>query len=703
MKKSKIEKRVLDLLKSSPVKGLKTKEIAKRLQINSDEEYSELKALLHSLYSSGKFNRKGKRYTLLHDQNEIAGILEITRYGYGFVVPKLDGLEDIYISERNLGTAFHGDNVMVELFARNRKRRPEGAIVKVTQRIKEEFVGTLHKSKKFNFVVPDDKFIHRDIYVSSDKLNEAEPGDKVVVRLIEWTSPALNPIGDVVEILGKAGDNRTEMLSIAKSFNLRTKFPDIVEREASAFSQKIIEKEIPNRLDLRDKTIFTIDPEDAKDFDDALSIEEIDNKTFLVGVHIADVSFFVREGSELDNEALLRGTSVYLVNQVIPMLPEALSNNWCSLMPGEDRLCYSVLIKMNDKADALSYELKKTVINNKRRFTYEEVQQIIETKRGDCAKEILQLNELARLLLKKRIKDGGIDFVTDEVKFKMSTDGQPLEIIKKIRLQSHRLVEDFMLLANKLVAQKGNFYADKKSFPFVYRIHDVPDEVKIKELSDFVKTLGYKLNVIGGVKSRALQKLLDQVRGKPEEILINEVMIRSMAKAEYSDQNIGHYGLAFKDYSHFTSPIRRYPDLITHRLLFMYEGGCKLKEVQKYKKELPAICKQNSASERLAMEAERESIKKKQIEYIKDHLGKEYDGIISGVQSFGLFVELNEILVEGLVHIKNLPSDIYFYDEKKYSLFGRIERTSYRLGDKIRVRVIDVDEERNEIDFELVD
>jgi len=703
MKKNKIEKQIVELVKSSPVRGLKTKDIAKRLQINSDKDYSLLKETLHTLFSSGKLNRKGKRYTLLHDKNQIAGRLEVTRYGYGFVIPKLEGLEDIYISERNLGTAFHGDEVMVELFARNRKRRPEGAIVEVTQRKKDEFVGTLHKSKRFNFVVLDEKFIHRDIFVSSDKLNGADTGSKVVVKLTEWTSPASNPIGEIVEVLGSVGDNKAEMLAIAKSFNLRTKFPKSIELEASAFSKKDIEQEIPNRLDLRDKTIITIDPEDAKDFDDALSIEAIDDKTFLVGVHIADVSFFVKENSELDKEAMLRGTSVYLVNQVIPMLPEELSNNWCSLVPGEDRLCFSVLITMTDKAEVKSFEVKKTVINNKRRFTYDEAQEIIETQKGDCVKEILQLNELAKLLLKKRIRSGGIDFITDEIKFKMSEKGQPLEIIKKVRLQSHRLIEDFMLLANKLVAQKGKFYLDKKSFPFVYRVHDVPDEVKIKELADFVKTLGYKLNVTGGVKSKSLQKLIEQVRTKPEEVLVNEVMIRSMAKAEYSDQNIGHYGLAFRDYSHFTSPIRRYPDLIAHRLLFIYESGSKLKDVQKYKKKLPAICKQNSASERLAMEAERESIKKKQIEYIKNHLGKEYDGIISGVQSFGLFVELNEILVEGLIHIKNLPSDIYFYDEKKYTLFGRLEKTSFRLGDKVRVKVIDINEDRNEIDFELVD
>lgn len=703
MKKNKIEKEIIDLLKSNPVKGLKTKDIAKRFNINSDKEYSDLKELLHSLYTSGKLNRKGKRYTLLFDKNEISGTLQMTRHGYGFVIPSLEGLEDIFISERNLGIAFHRDKVMVELFARNRKRRPEGAIVEVTQRNKDEFVGTLHKSKRFNFVVADDKYIHRDIFVSSGTSEEMESGDKVVIKLIEWTSPALNPIGEIIEVLGKGGDNRVEMLSIAKSFNLRTKFPNSVELEASAFSKKDIEKEISNRLDLRDKIIFTIDPEDAKDFDDALSVEVIDEKTFLIGVHIADVSFFVKENSELDKEALLRGTSVYLVNHVIPMLPEGLSNNWCSLVPGEDRLCYSVLIKMTDKAEVKSYEIKKTVINNKRRFTYEDAQEIIETRKGDYAKEILQLNELAKLLLKKRISSGGIDFVTDEVKFKMSDNGNPLEIIKKIRLQSHRLVEDLMLLANKLVAQKGKTYMDKKSFPFVYRAHDVPDEVKIKELADFVKTLGYKLNITGGVKSKSLQKLLEQARGKPEEILVNEVMIRSMAKAEYSDQNIGHYGLAFKDYSHFTSPIRRYPDLIAHRLLFMYESGINLKEVQKYKKKLPAVCKQNSASERLAMEAERESIKKKQIEYIKNHLGKEYDGIISGVQSFGIFVELNEILIEGLVHIKNLPSDIYVFDDKKYTLFGKIEKTSFRLGDKVQVSVKNINEERNEIDFELVD
>lgn len=703
MKKSKIKKQIEKILEKSPTRGYKSKEISRKLNIKSDEEYNNLKHILAELYHQGKLIKKGKRYLLARDANQIIGILQMTKNGYGFVVPEPKDGEDIFISERNLGTAFNGDKVLVEIFARYRGKNQEGEIVKVIERGTEEFVGKLQAYRGVYFVIPDDNLIHRDFFIPEDLIHGAKHGDKVVVRLLEWQNPKVNPVGEIIEILGKPLDHTTEMLSIARSFKIRTKFPEAVLDEANQFSEETIKKEIPNRLDIRDKIVFTIDPVDAKDFDDALSIEPIDKDRFLVGVHIADVSFFVKENSALDLEARKRGTSVYLVNYVVPMLPEALSNKWCSLVPFEDRLCFSVFMEMNKKAEVLNYRIEKTVINNKRRYTYEEVEEILKTGKGDFAEQLLQLNELAKILFKKRIQSGGIDFTTDEVQFILDPDGIPIEVRKKEHLQSHKLIEDFMLLANKIIAREGKKYEDSKKVPFIYRVHDVPDEEKISQLASFVNSLGYKLNIAGGVKSKTLQKLLEQVKGKPEEILVNEVMIRAMAKAEYSEKNIGHYGLAFQYYTHFTSPIRRYPDLVVHRLIKEYQGEVNNRRSNELKKIIPDICKTSSMAERIAMEAEREAVKFKQVQFMKNKVGEEFDGIISGVQAFGIFVELIENLAEGLVRLKNMPGDIYFYDEKKYALVGRLNKQVYRLGDSVRVRVIGVNEERNEIDFELVE
>ena len=703
MKKAQIKKQIQKILETSPTKGYKSKEISKKLNIKTDKDYAELKQILAELYRQGKLIKRGKRYILARDANQIVGTLQMTKNGYGFVIPEPKDGEDIIISERNLGTALNGDKVLVEIFARYRGKNQEGEIVKVLERSTDEFVGKIEKYRDFYFFIPDDVLIHRDFFIPEEALHGAKPGDKVVIKLIEWPTPKVNPVGEVIEILGKQLDHSAEMLSIAKSFKLRTKFPDEVISEAEQFTEEVIKNEIPNRLDIRDKIVFTIDPVDAKDFDDALSIEPIDKNRFLVGVHIADVGFFVKENSALDLEARKRGTSVYLVNYVVPMLPEALSNKWCSLVPGEDRLCFSVFIEMNKRAEVLNYRIAKTVINNKRRYTYEEVEEILKTGKGDYAEQLLQLNQLAKILFKKRIQNGGIDFNTDEVRFILDPSGLPLEIKKKDRLESHKLIEDFMLLANRIIAKEGKKYEDLKKLPFIYRVHDVPDEEKIKQLANFVSSLGYKLNIAGGVKSKALQKLLEQVKGKPEEILVNEVMIRAMAKAEYSEKNIGHYGLAFDYYTHFTSPIRRYTDLVVHRLLVEYQNEVSGQRANYLRNLIPQICRSSSVAERTAMEAEREAIKYKQVQFMRNHIGEEFDGIISGVQAYGIFVELIENLAEGLVRIKNMPSDLYFYDESKYALIGKLNKQIYRLGDLVRVKVIGVNEDRNEIDFELVE
>lgn len=703
MKKKTLQKQIRKILEKSPNRGYKTIEISKKLNLKTEKEYSDLKSILYELRSQGKLIKKGKRYLLAQEANQIIGNLQLTKNGYGFVVPENGEGEDIFISERNLGVALHGDKVLVEIFARSRRKNPEGEIIKVLERSNDEFVGKIQQYRNLFFFIPDDKLIHRDFFIPEEFLNGAKTGDKVVVKLIEWEDLKLNPVGSVIEVLGKTLDHATEMIAIAKKFKIKTKFPTEVLEEADEFSEDNIKKEIPNRLDFRDKIVFTIDPVDAKDFDDALSIEVIDKNKYLVGVHIADVGFFVKENSQLDLEARKRGTSVYLVNYVVPMLPEALSNKWCSLVPGEDRLCYSVLIEMNSNAEVLNYRFEETVIHNKRRFTYEEVEEIIDTGKGDFAEQILLLDDLAKKLFKKRIKNGGIDFNTDEVKFILGDDGVPVGVTRKERLQSHRLIEDFMLLANKLVALQGSKYEDEKSYPFVYRVHDVPDEEKIRQLANFISALGYKLNISGGVKSKSLQKLLEQVKDKPEEMLINEVMIRAMAKAEYSEINIGHYGLAFTHYTHFTSPIRRYPDLVVHRLLREYKKGVRGERLRTLRNLIPEICETSSIAERIAMDAEREAIKFKQVQFMRDKIGEEFDAIISGVQEYGIFVEIIENLTEGLVRIKNLPADIYFYDENKYALIGRLNKTVYRLGDKVRVKVIAVNTERNEIDFEIVE
>ena len=702
MKKKTIQKQIRNLLEKSPTRGYKTKEISKKLNLKTESEYADLKKILYELHTQGKLIKKGKRYLLAREANQLVGTLELTKNGYGFVIPEYGGEEDIFVSERNLNVALHGDKVLVEIFARKNRKNPEGEIVKVLERANDEFVGNIVQYRDVYFFVPDDKLIHRDFFIPKDSLNGAKIGDKVVVKLIEWLDPKLNPVGGVIETLGKQLEHTAEMKAIAKKYKIRTSFPEEVIKEAERFSDETIKAEILHRLDLRNKIVFTIDPIDAKDFDDALSIEVIGKNKFLVGVHIADVGFFVPENSQLDLEARKRGTSVYLVNYVVPMLPEQLSNKWCSLVPGEDRLCFSLLIEMNSNADVLKYRIEKTVINNKRRFTYEEVENIIKSGKGDFAEQILLLNDLAKKLYKKRIQSGGIDFNADEVKFILSEGGVPIDVTRKQRLQSHRLIEDFMLLANKLIAIQGNKFENRKSYPFIYRVHDVPNEEKIRQLAEFVSALGYKLNKAGGVKSKELQKLLEQVKDKPEEMLVNEVMIRAMAKAEYSEVNIGHYGLGFMHYTHFTSPIRRYPDLVVHRLLVEYKKSMRSDRLKILRNLIPEICKTSSISERTAMDAEREAIKFKQVQFMQDKIGEEFDGIISGVQEYGIFVEIIENLTEGLVRIKNLPADIYFYDENKYALIGRLNKSVYRLGDKVKVRVYAVNLDRNEIDFELV-
>lgn len=684
-------------------RGYKSKDISKKLGFTSEYEYASLKAALHRLEEEGFLMRIGKRFQInkLPQTNKLTGRVEINRNGYGFVVVNNENINDVFIASRNLGSAFDGDTVEVELFAKQKGKNLEGQIVRIVERKRKEYVGILKKSKSFFFISPDDPNIHRDIYINEARLNNAKTGDKVVVGNLIWDSSMLNPEGEVLEVLGKAGSHDAEILSLAREFNLRYKFSKSVLAETNKISVEIPLEEIKTRIDYRSKNVFTIDPEDAKDFDDALSIEELENGNFSIGIHIADVSHYVKRGYSLDLEANQRGNSVYFVGKVIPMLPEKLSNQVCSLVPYEDRLTYSVIVQITPRGKVIDYRIAKTIINSKRRFSYEEAQKVIEQQDGDLSEDILQLNKIAQILRKKRMREGSFDFISPEVKFKLDENGVPVSVAIKHTMDSNMLIEEFMLLANKLVASHIALQKSGPVKPFVYRVHDLPDQEKIIEFSRFVKTLGYSFDPNSSSKSTSFQNLLNQVKGKEEEALINELAIRSMAKAVYSPQNIGHYGLGFKYYSHFTSPIRRYSDLIVHRLLFGYENQ-KSGEIYSLA-QLEEICDNISATERNAIEAERFSTKMKQIEYLQNHLGNEFSAIISGITNFGIFVKLTDILAEGLIRLRDLDDDYYEHDERKYAIIGKRTKKQYRLGDKVHVKLIRVDEERSELDFIIID
>jgi len=704
-----LQSKILQFLAKHPTELFKTSELARRLTLKTPQDRHHLVEALHELADANQIRRvKRGKFGHLEIPQSITGTLSVTRQGLGFV--KTEGLEqEVFIPPGFLGTALHGDQVEVSLFAQSPKqkdagKRREGEVIRIVKRSREVIVGTLERHRKAYHVLPDDARLPVEVLVEPDDLGGAKVGDKVVVQVDSWGTSRLNPEGQVVEVLGPAGESSAELLSVAREFQLPFSFPPQVLEAAAALPAEIPSSEISRRLDFRDKICVTIDPEDAKDFDDAVSLALRPDGRYDLGVHIADVSYYVREGTVLDREALKRGTSVYFPNMVIPMLPESLSNVLCSLRPEEDRLTYSVFMVVTPKGEVISHEIRETVIRSARRFTYEEVEEIIQGRSGDRHEHMLrQMHALSTTLTKKRMKEGSIDFESSEAKFRFDEQGKPTELVKKVRLDSHRLVEEFMLLANKVIATHiGLAKKEGHAKPFLYRIHDSPDPDRIRDLATFVGQFGFKLNLEGGVSSKAFQKLLDQVRGTEVENVINEVALRSLAKAIYSDRNIGHYGLAFDYYAHFTSPIRRYPDLVVHRLLKEYGSGTTLERRQQFAHSLPAIGEQCSAMERHAVEAERAAIKVMQVEYMKRHLGDEFEGVISGVTRYGLYVEINDLLVEGMIHVRDLDDDYYVYDEKKYSLIGRRSGRTYRLGDSVRLKVIRVNPEEREIDFVIV-
>lgn len=693
-----MKKEIKNFFKHQPSLSIKRKELAKKLGAVTHEEYGFLKETLYKLELEGFLERRGKRYSLIKESSnqKIGTIAIIDRGSYAFVST---GNElDVFIPERYLNTALNGDKVEISLLAKKRGKNVEGEVVKILERANEEIIGTLKKSRRFYFVDPDDEKIHRDIYIDPDSLETAANGDKVVVGDIHWEDPHLNPEGKIIEVLGKAGEYETEVAAIAKEFGLPHRFGKKVEAEAEKINEDISGIDLTGRLDLREEIIFTIDPDDAKDFDDAVSVSKNEKGNYEIGVHIADVSHYVSPGKAIYNEALKRGTSVYLVGRVIPMLPEKLSNNICSLVPGKDRLTFSVFTELSPTGQLVSYKINKTLINSKKRFTYKEAQQILDNGKGELFDQLFMLNKIAKQLRAIRMRKGSINFIRPEVEFKLDETGNPIDIKLKVLQDTNQLIEEFMLLANKIVASHIKNLTDTE-LPFVYRIHDKPDEERLQELSVFLKTFGYEFNPYKKKINQQLQKILEKAEGTNEEALLNEVTIRSMAKALYSTNNIGHFGLAFENYSHFTSPIRRFPDLITHYLLFNYLNGKRKLITQN---ELEEICDQASQSERTAINAERFSVKLKQSEYLKNKIGYVFDGVVSGITNFGIFVQLSDSLAEGLIRLSDLDDDFYLLDEKNYTLRGRSTGKVIRLGDQVKVKIIRVDVEKKEIDFVLL-
>ncbi len=615
----------------------------------------------------------------------------------------IDGDEEpTYVSERNTLHALNGDKVRVLIAAHRKGVESECKVVEIIEPNEQTFIGRLTVEKQYGKFSSDSKNLGVDVIIPRNKLRGGKTGDKVVVSITSWPEADSNPTGEVLDVLGKEGDNTTEMHAILAEFGLPYRYPLAVEKAADKIGAGITPEEVGRRLDMRDVVTFTIDPRDAKDFDDALSFRVLPDGNFEVGVHIADVTHYVKPDSIIEKEAQKRATSVYLVDRVVPMLPEHLSNGICSLRPNEEKLTFSCVFVMDSEANVLNSKICRTVTNSNRRFTYEEAQEIIETGHGDYADEILALNKLAKILRRRRYEDGSVDFDREEVRFEIDKDGHPIDVYFKEAKDSNKLIEEFMLLANRTVATTiGKPNGKKKPKAFVYRIHDQPDVTRLSDLASIARNFGYKIKTTGTAKeiNRSLNKMLQDVKGKGEENLISTLAIRSMAKAIYSTDNIGHYGLGFDYYTHFTSPIRRYPDMMVHRLLERYLAGGRSVIQDKLEEQ----CKHSSEMEQLAANAERASIKYKQCEYLADRLGEIYDGIISGVTEWGLYVELNVNKCEGLVPIRDLADDYYLFDERNYCLVGRKTHTRYTLGDRVKVQVARANIEKKMIDFALLD
>lgn len=701
--------KVKRLLASQPNRTFKPKEMARMLGVSKANYMRFMDSLKKAVQEGQIAKHKGNNFGVIKKAALIEGELHVKTQGYGFLITE-EGSEDVFISQKNMGIALHKDIVKVQLYAKSQSsgRSREGQVIEIIKRSRTNIVGTYTKSKNYGFVVPDNMKITRDLFIPSKAHKKAKSGQKVVAQIVFWEDERTNPEGEIIEILGFPDDPGVDVISLVKDFDLPTDFSVAIENEAAQIPETIPKEELKRRLDLRKEVCFTIDPVDAKDFDDAISIKKIGfagRKGYELGVHIADVSHFVRPKSKLDKEAFGRATSIYLVDRVIPMLPERISTKICSLRPHEDRLTFSCIMEINKAGDVVKYKVEETVINSKRRFTYEEVQSAIDKadKSVDFYPEIKMMHDLSKILTKKRAQQGSLDFNIPEVRVELNANGEPIAINKRERTDSNRLVEEFMLLANQTVTEHVAGMADreKRVPPFIYRIHDEPDQTKIEDFRKFVKALGYPLDPNKKITTKLFGEYLKGLAGIPEQGLIENLMLRSMMKAKYSTDNVGHFGLAFKNYTHFTSPIRRYPDLEVHRTLKKYKNPFDFQYYQNQKSHLDTISKKSSEQELVALEAERESIKLKKVEYMQRHLGDEFDAVISGVVAFGIFAEITDILVEGLIHISDLDDDYYFHDEKKHQLVGERNDRTYRLGDPIKVKVVRVDVAERVVDFLL--
>lgn len=702
MKKKELAKTLLDFFHTKQNEIISLKQLFAELKLTTHPLKMLCIDIVADLLTDDYLTEVDKnKYKLNNHGIEMTGVFQRKSNGKNSFLPEGGG-EPIFVAERNSGHAMNNDKVRIAFYAKRKNHDAEGEVIEILERANDTFVGTLEVEKSYAFLVTENRTLANDIFIPRDKLKGGKTGDKAIVKVTEWPDKSKNPIGQVIDILGRAGDNTTEMHAILAEFGLPYTYPQAVEKAADKIPAEISKEEIAAREDFRRVTTFTIDPKDAKDFDDALSIRKIKNGLWEVGVHIADVTHYVKEGSIIDKEAEKRATSVYLVDRTIPMLPERLCNFICSLRPDEEKLAFSVVFDITEKGEVKDSRIVHTVIKSDRRFTYEEAQQIIETKEGDFKEEVLMLDTIAKALREKRFAAGAINFDRYEVKFEIDEKGKPVSVYFKFSKDANKLVEEFMLLANRTVAEKiGKVPKGKKAKVLPYRIHDLPDPEKLDNLSQFIARFGYKLRTSGTKTdiSKSINHLLDDIQGKKEQNLIETVSIRSMQKARYSTHNVGHYGLSFDYYTHFTSPIRRFPDMMVHRLVTKYLAGGRSASETKYED----LCDHSSNMEQIAANAERASIKYKQVEFMSERLGQTYDGVISGVTEWGLYVELNENKCEGMVPVRDLDDDYYEFDEKNYCLRGRRKNKVYSLGDAITIKVARANLEKKQLDFALVE